>query len=196
MAHHLWYCLMLFWCFFFFRFFEKLPTYHKVAVFVLSILLQIAHLHIPIFALGRFLDFFPYFICGYYLYEYLPKLKNVYVIFAVIVGVILSYHFRVALPFKMAYLVYCYLYTLFFFLIVPQNIKNNSFITVISRYSFGIYIFHEWFLWNMAHISYFQYYIINYQLLYPLVAFVAVFGISTLLTHLSLKTKVGKLLLG
>lgn len=81
------------------------------------------------------------------------------------------------------------------FAVVPQNIKVGNAVTKISAYSFGIYVFHEWFLWNMAHIDALHPFIIEHQILYPIIAYVSIFSISLVLTKLSLKTKVGRFLL-
>ena len=96
---------------------------------------------------------------------------------------------------RLTYLAYTYLFPISLFAIVPIHIQSNKFITLISKYSFGIYVFHEWFLWNMAHIEIIQTFAIKQQILYPLFAFVGVFLLSILLTHYSLKTKIGKYLL-
>lgn len=69
----------------------------------------------------------------------------------------------------------------------------------IGKYSFGIYVFHQWIIWNITRIpfiiSYIQPLMIEHDILFPLVLYIIIFLFSMLLTKISIKTKLGKYLL-
>lgn len=196
-AHHLWYCAMLFWCFVFIRLYENVPSIVKFLMLAIGVVFNFISIPNDFNILGFFTGakFFPFFILGYYLPSYLSKLQvggaKIIIVLIWMICVI-SAEFIGGNTFIFLRSI---MFVLFLFAIVPTNIKVGNFVTKISSYSFGIYVFHEWILWNVAHIDALHPFIIEHQVLYPLIAFVLTLSISILLTKYSLKTKVGKFLL-
>ena len=66
-AHHLWFCLMLFWCFIAIYGYQRLSKYVQAIIIPIVFLLQIKHPDIPYCGINRFFAYFPYFIFGVYL---------------------------------------------------------------------------------------------------------------------------------
>ncbi len=89
----------------------------------------------------------------------------------------------------------CYAYCFMIFVLTPEDIHVPTIVKKISTYSFGIYVFHEWFIWNIAHIKKLHPIIIEHQFLYPLIIFVLILCVSYYLTKLALKTSIGRFLL-
>ncbi len=193
-AHHLWYCAMLFWCFVYIRIFEKIPNYLKIIVVLIGLFLQFRYPPYDILGVVKGIRYFPYFVLGYYLVDYLPILQ-------VRGKIILTISWLICVVgsiFLQSNILNCflnYLFVLMLFAWVPQNIIVSNLVIKISGYSFGIYVFHEWFLWNMAHIEALHHFIIEHQILYPIIAYVSILTVSILLTRYSLKTKVGRFFL-
>ena len=192
-AHHLWFCAMLFWCFVLIRAYQKLPPPIGVILIICGLALQVYPITYDFFGIVKGLRYFPYFVFGYYLYQLLPKFKahkwnKFYAIIIWFLSVASYFVIKRVEPI-------CYAYCFMIFVFVPETIKVPNWVIRISEYSFGIYVFHEWLLWNAAHIDSLHPYIINHQVLYPLIAFIISLAISILLTKYSLKTKVGRYLL-
>lgn len=137
--------------------------------------------------------YFPYFLFGFYLYRFLPRFKEVKwnkgIAFLLWILTLATYMATKRVE------PICYAFCFMIFVLVPENISIPEWVKIISKYSFGIYVFHEWFLWNAAHFNALHPFIIDHQLLYPLIAFVLSLSISLMLTHFSLKTKIGRFLL-
>lgn len=192
-AHHLWFCAMLFWCFILIRIYEKLPPAYRILLIICGIAIQIKPFTYDLLGIVKGLRYFPYFLFGYYLYSYLPKFRCLKYseIIAISIWLLTLFSYFVLKRVEPI----CYTYCFMIFVLVPEDIKVPSWVTKISMYSFGIYVFHEWFLWNAAHLQILHPFIIRYQILYPTIAFVSVFSVSYLLTHFSLKTKIGRFLL-
>ena len=193
-AHHLWFCAMLFWCFVFIRVCQKLPPPFGALLVICGLFLQIHPVSVDVLGFLKGLKYFPYFVFGYYLYIYLPKIKEyrwhrLMVISIWLLAVMLYFSVK-----RSEFI--CYAYCFMIFDLIPENPTVPTWIKKISMYSFGIYVFHEWFLWNVAHIEQIHPFIIEHQILYPLIMFVSVLCISILLTKYSLKTKLGRFLLG
>lgn len=195
-AHHLWYCLMLFWCFLLIRIFQRSASFVKALIALGAITLQFCHPDIPILGVNRVFGYYAYFLFGFYLPFVLEHLrlskKSSFLILSLwVLSFPLQYCFHnVALV-----IIRSYMFIALLFIFVPFNWKLNDSMKKLGCYSFGIYVFHEWFLWNMAHLNKVQNFAIEHQILYPVFAFIAIFLLSFFLTHFSLKTKLGKFLL-
>lgn len=207
--NHLWYCLMLFYCFIFCWLIEsKLGRKYNVIAMLISFGLIFIK---GIGALGVFLPlgiFYPcyyyaYFYIGFLLFEYknqLISLMNKYwfvvlSIFIILCFYNLNYHL-IAIS-ALSYIL------LLIWLMNKKEVINfytnkiwfqNS-INLIGKLSFGIYVFHQWIIWNVTRTPEFHPMINEHYILFPAILSVAVFLISMLLTWLSIKTKVGKYLL-
>lgn len=194
-AHHLWYCAMLFWCFVYIRAFVKFPNHLKFATVIFGILLQLFSSLPDILGIVKGVKYFPYFVMGSCLVESLPKLQTRNGKIISIVSWLVWLIAVICLKWKPLLVILNYMFVLMLFAVVPQNIKVGKVVKMISALSFGIYVFHEWFLWNIAHIEVLHPFIIEHQILYPFFAYVLILSISTLLTKYSLKTKVGRFFL-
>lgn len=194
-AHHLWYCAMLFWCFVYIRIFEKIPNYLIILGVLIGVGFQFVLPPYDLFGIAKGVKYFPYFVMGYYLVDYLPKIQIGGGKIIAIVSWLLCMIAAILTKWNVLFVMLNYLFVLMLFAVVPQDIKVGNLLRKISAYSFGIYVFHEWFLWNMAHIDALHSFIIEHQILYPIIAYVSIFSISLVLTELSLKTKVGRFLL-
>jgi len=194
-AHHLWYCAMLFWCFVYMRLFEIVPNYLKVIAVLVGILFQFVDPPYDILGLAKGVKYFPYFVMGYYLVDRLPKLQMGGVKIIIVISWLVCLVATIYLKWSPLTVILNYLFVVMLFSVVPQNIKVGKAVVKISEYSFGIYVFHEWFLWNIAHIQALHPFIISHQIVYPSIAFVSIFTLSFILTKWSMKTKVGRWLL-
>lgn len=192
-AHHLWYCIMLFWCFLAIGIFDRCSSRIKAFIIILSLILQYIKLNFPILGLDKFLFYFPYFLFGYYIALYYNELKK-YIPISIVIILYLAFTYLIKLG-SFSEIIRCYLFSTILLTSIPMNIKTNKAIKLLSKYSFGIYVFHEWFMWNIAHLPFMKNIIIQHTILYPIILFTIVFSISTILTHISLKTKIGKYLL-
>lgn len=195
-AHHLWFCAALFWCFIYIRLYHVLPPILKVFFIIFCIPFLFYGAPYNFLGITKGIKYFPYFLLGFYLYPTLPKIKsrNYSKYFAVLFWMLTIAAYKV-LEINYLEVLVCFAYCFMIFLIVPETINPTKWVTSVSYLSFGIYVFHEWFLWNMAHINYLHPFIIEHQLLYPLFAFVLVLSMSIVLTKICLKTKVGRFLL-
>ena len=195
-AHHLWYCLMLFWCFLLIRLYQRVSARFKVLVAFLAFIFQFRHPDIPILGANRVFGYFAYFLFGCYLPFMLERLRTSkkYTI-PILVLWILSFPIQYYFKYDAVVIIRSYMFLLLLFIFIPLKWKLNDKLKRLGCYSFGIYVFHEWFLWNLAHLKMIQDFAIEHQLLYPFLVFITIFILSFLLTHFSLKTKLGKFLL-
>lgn len=218
---HLWFCMMLFWCFLI-RW-----TVLKINIKLVSLAILIFSI-MAIFSSGGnnwlFLDKSPYtlfgirhavyfyffFVMGDWLYRYKSKLLNVLEgkrgwIILILTSIIyvgwalggvsnLKYvSFLGDISSPAMFIITCYLGVLK--LISEEKLKPNSIIDTICIYSFGIYVFHEWLSWGLYHQPFFFDLFKQYTIVYAFVFTLLDFGVSFVLTHYSLKTKVGRYLL-
>lgn len=200
--NHMWYCLMLFYCFMICWLIEKkLGQMYNIILAVLSfsfVLLQgIQYLSLES-PLGWWMVayFYGYFYMGFLVFQYadrfFPFLQrwNILLGLLFICSVILSgkNHHAVGLS-----------SVLFVMLLITIargiNADIPHWIDVIAKYSFGVYVFHQWIIWNVTHYEPMQPIIRDHYVLFPLILYVCVFIICIFLTHISLKTRVGRYLL-
>ena len=185
-AHHLWFCAMLFWCFVTIRVYERMPLWARLPFVIVCIASSCITIPTDLLYLYRSLHYFPYFLVGYYLVESLPTIQSkpkyiMYVILGTFFLLLLSL-LNIKYVSTLARMGYYFAYTITLFSVIPIHIKSSRFVKLISNYSFGIYVFHEWFLWNLAHIEPMEDLIVKHQILYPIIVFVVVLPISILLT--------------
>lgn len=199
-AHHLWYCAMLFWCFVGIRIYEKMPRWMLPLVVTICIASGFMTIPVDFLYIYRSLHYFPYFLVGYYLVSILPTIQSkpryIMCVVFVAVSLLLLSLLKVKYVSTLAGIGYTYAYPIVLFSVIPINIKSNKLISIISSYSFGIYVFHEWILWNAAHLEVLEGFIIKNQILYPFIMYISVILISMVCTNLCLKCKVGRFLLG
>lgn len=74
-------------------------------------------------------------------------------------------------------------------------LKENVFIQNVSKYSFGIYVFHHWIGWNLYHIDNVIAWLSNYYIPISVLITIGIFVLSYYLTKFSLRSTIGKYLL-
>lgn len=218
-GNHLWYAMMLFWCFLFawtvFKINSKWITYFSA---LLSFAYMIsAHgntwyfgiqygLKLPL-GMHHAIFYYIYFYMGCMVFKYRKLLSErllksrgailtaaLYTFVFVVSKLGIKYvsvTFVLVKPF-----IFCILlWMLVNFSLRKGYIHSSKFVDNISKYGFGIYVFHEWIAWDVSHISLVTEYLEQHYLIFPFVYFFSIFVISYILTHLCLKTKVGRFLL-
>ena len=84
-------------------------------------------------------------------------------------------------------------------LCISRSGKVWSAVEKISWCSFGIYVFHQYILWNITRIpdclNLIRPYMEDYYAIFPILLYVVVFAVSYGITRLSLQTTVGRYLL-
>ncbi len=219
---HLWFLPMLFWCFLGMWWIDNNQLNEKI-VFVLLGLLSI--LPIPSLPLGltRVFHFLFYFYIGYLLWEYKTHIK-VFVrfryicVFAVLYIVLLfieSYFDNSFIEtlrsgfywqklililidnfFKMLVTlsgVVC-LYTLVIYLLDNKNMQTPSWVLWCSSVCYGVYVYHQFILDFLYYKTSFAQLVNPYIL--PWVALLITLLVSIVLTICTLKTKIGRYLIG
>lgn len=209
---HMWYCVMLFWCFLIDWTIKKFGK-RKIgwALFVFSSTLVLAYKNfwylpfkLPLgfdnslyyysfFFIGGIvfnhrkilLDFFSdkvIFVLGVYIIIYIVNILNIH---------ILS---RIAI-FLQSYLFLFTLWLIIMLLIQGGMLSYNRKLERLCKCSFGIYVFHHWIAWNVVWYPPASEFLRNHYLLFPLLLTPIVFFASYALTDLLLKTRIGNYLL-
>lgn len=212
--NHLWYYLMLFYCFIICyiietRFNSKINKLLMCLSFIGAFIMQFIKTGGPLTInspLGIFLPmyYYHYFYSGFLVYKYKEKIiLNIkkYWWIITILYIISCLYTRYLLPIA-AYSYILLLLTLAnssFFIKKMEISQFSNIIFQIGKYSFGIYVFHQWIIWNITRVpsilSQIQPLMIKYDIFFPLVLFIFIFILSFLLTKISVKTKIGKYLL-
>lgn len=66
----------------------------------------------------------------------------------------------------------------------------------IAKCSMGIYVFHQWIIWNITRPEFLHNFIHEHYIIFPLLCWILIFMLSWLMTHLFTKyTRVGRYLL-
>ena len=198
---HLWYCLMLFYCFIVCWLVEKYLGR------IVNIVLAIASFCFVLYNGGQYFGHSPfgiliptyyycYFFLGYLFYNYRDRIitfTQKYVLIVVGVWVLsLIYSFDGHSQGMAAVL---FILLLLSITDKQKRMPPKRWVEIIAKYSFGIFVFHQWIIWNVTRYGRITSIMNEHYILFPLLLFVSVFCISTLLTHLSLKTKIGRYLL-
>lgn len=211
--NHLWYCLMLFYCYILCWFVEKkcgkwlnyiLMIGSFCVAFYYGAVWSLWHTSIP--GGWEFLAFYyGYFYLGYLLFNYRERMFGNWISIPVFLLLYL-----VSCAFSLPYISIIPLRSIFYiallFSMVNVILSNrggqfaqNKLITKLSCYSFGIYVFHQWIIWNVSHVpttkEFLRPMMETHYIIAPVCFFVIVLLLSIGLTHYSLKTRIGKYLL-
>jgi len=208
---HLWYLPCLFWCFVIAIFiYPKLKS--RFAIQVITFLLALASClalnkieanFLGIVHTGRW---FFFFLAGILLACHHKKLQNKdFIHYVLLIGVIISCCLHPFLPY--AELDVIIALTLFVSLIpifhlTERYLKKPLFlISTISKYSYGIYIFHCWiapFLISSTtkRLFYIDSFADQHVYIFPCLLFLLVLFLSYTITYFFQKTRLGKFLLG
>lgn len=207
---HLWYCCMLFWCFIITWIAVKcIHTSSLYFLLIASFLLQMSvenHFDMGFkLPLGIHHSFYyiGYFVAGYLLFknkgiiELLNSYKKTFVILYLAICIVPLFNIH---PFiRLSLVVHNYLYSILLLVLLGTlEIRSplaGNIVSKVCRYSFGIYVFHEWISWNFCHVPSVTAFLYNHYFVFPIVNVVAIFLISFVLTDISLRTKIGRYLL-
>jgi fucose 4-O-acetylase-like acetyltransferase len=212
---HLWYCFMLFWCFIFAWIILKINNkFITWCSFLISFAITLVfdwnwgfsqHLLLLPLGIHNALYFYAYFYLGIIIYNSKSeillfarknKLKAVFLFMVFLL--LLNIHVRFISFFVER--LYCYIFILYLYCIICELLKNNIIkpsiiIDKLCRYSFGIYVFHEWLSWDFYHIHVVQLLLKEYTFAWALIFLIILFCFSFILTHLFLKTRIGRYLI-
>lgn len=202
---HMWFLPMLFWCFVFLWAVNKLKI-SPIVVSLIFLFLGFLPIGLP-FRIGYAVYYFLFFYLGYAIksgfLQFVPKKPGLTLFFSGIVLFTISFITTILYPppcniFKISKLVMsvCAVIIVYWLSLYYSNkIKHLSPILIrLSSYCFGVYIVQQFF------IVYFYYHtsapsMLNIYLL-PWITFVITLMISLIVTHLMLKTKIGRFLIG
>lgn len=221
---HLWFVTMLFWCFIFTRLLSFLPWRNnliwKLLISIVFFILCIqGHLFKPFLNLHNFLPSYFWFWTGYNLYLNREKIysfmksNSVFIISLLVMIYIVGVFYRCRVLIdddKTTFLTeFANLSIILVIWFITNFIINKSksdwvkspILANLNKYSYGIYIFHNWIqpymisttakrIFNLEQLA------ANHVVLFPLMFFITSFFISMFITHLCLKTKVGRYLIG
>ena len=213
--NHLWYCLMLFYCFivcwYMVKYKSKASNMALLVVSCVSVLVVGFGALNPNVPLGILLPvyYYCYFYMGFLVFENKNELLKflekkwiwVLLLHAIIVAVtFFANRYYGCRDHLILFRSATFILLLFYIANLPlvqKKFYDSKFVMIISQYSFGIYVFHQYIIWQLtrAHIEWFDHLVTDYYLFFPIVFYVLVFSFSTLLTHLCLKTKIGRFLL-
>lgn len=200
--NHMWYCLMLFNCFMICWIVEKKcgARYNYILAFLSAFFVFIVGKRYlsehSLWGVWMVAYFYCFFYLGYITYKYAEYIfpvairNTIILIVAFVCSALLSIRFNHIAGLSSAIFV-------ILLVSVTRRIKRNPprWMEIVAKYSFGIYVFHQWIIWNVTRYSPMQSIIQEHYILFPVTLYVCVFTISLLFTHLSLKTRIGRYLL-
>lgn len=211
--NHLWYCLMLFYAFLICWLVEKrignwlnhvLMCLSFGVAFYYGSVWNIWHTKVP--GGWEFVAFYyGYFYLGYGMYKYKYVLfEKKWLILLYLACYTLSC--AINLPYgsivplrSISYIMFLFAITNMFISEGGGQFAQSKPVRVLNQYSFGVYVFHQWILWNASHIPFtrdgIRPFMETHYIIAPICIIVAVLALSMVLTHYSLKTKVGRYLL-
>lgn len=206
---HLWFLPMLFWCFVFLWLIERISINKITVLIIASVISLFSNNTLPV-RIGVTMYYFIFFLLGYYyptgaLNKIInPSIRNILIYLVLfcclfplsitsysdsISGVILTHLIRLISSFSGVMFMYCLVLRL-----TPDKKPLPPLLVTLSTYSFGIYIVQQFIL------KYLYYHTslpltVDYLLLPFIGTFVALI-LSLIITHISLKTFLGKFLIG
>lgn len=211
--NHLWYCLMLFYSFLICWFVEKkvgawlnyvLMGLSFCAAFYYGSVWSLWHTIVP--GGWEFVAFYyGYFYLGFLIYKYKDKLfLNKWMMLLYLVCYV--FFCKIHLPYgcvvplrSMSYIMLLFSATNMLISEGGGRFAQSKPIQILNQYSFGIYVFHQWILWNVSHIPYtrdgLRPFVETHYFIAPICIVIMVLFLSMILTHYSLKTKIGRYLL-
>ena len=214
---HLWFLLMLFWCFITTKFVLVCHLdrnkYMVLLMFIVAYLLAFFEGNITkIGGLQDFASKFIYFFTGFICYKYdsIFQLRNTKLLRITLLGIsaflliflvnILmdSSRFTWARLFSPAssILIVLFGYSVVNRILNKGWIKDISIFEKINKLSYGIYICHPWLIDSITSNKIIISIARDYTLLFPLFLFLFALGVSMFFSKLMLKTKIGRFLIG
>ena len=203
---HMWFLPMLFWCFVCLWLMSKINM-HPYWLLAFAFFLTFAYNGLLPLRIGRAFYYFFFFLLGYFVHQgYMKKILDTRwaVIITLAAVFVVSYVACVAVRFHIVVsrllrtlsafcgLTACYLIVLRF--IPKDGVALPRWMIVISRYSFGIYILQQFVLQAIYYNTSLPL-VVDY-ILTPWIGVLLAFVLSFAGTHLMLKTRVGRFLVG
>lgn len=207
--NHLWYCLMLFYCYIACWTIEKIGSKYNIIAFAVSALVILAkgkgalNPNVP---LGLFLPvyYYCYFYLGFLVFKhrevvlkYIKKWCPLVLVVYITLSVLDKSH--LILFHSISYIA---LLLLVFNLGGGNSVKvakSNLLQTIIksiAQCSMGIYVFHQWIIWNITRSEFSHDFIHEHYILFPLICWIGTFTVSWGITYMLTKyTRVGRYLL-
>ena len=206
-AGHMWYCLMLFYCYLICYFTEKYLGKTCNAIFAvcsLGVTTRFinwgALIYGPCHWLGGIeiaIYFYFFFYLGYVLYR-----QREYVFsgnYAIIIALLILVLPKGSIFRSVGFILFAFIAAKGILKATDEGGFAQKIIRAIARYSFGIYVFHHIILWDLVHIPSCAQLVVpfieEHYIISPILLFVFAMGLSMVLTWLCQKTKVGKYLL-
>lgn len=210
---HLWYCMMLFWCFII-SWVSHTKGNSKTDAFIYFASVLFATysgsvwstpVNLPV-GLDNAFFYINYFIGGMYVYSYREKIKEklsikllalLLISYVIICGMYLGHTPYLAYAWTIIKPSLYILVLVVFVYILGYKLSDapNRTITTFSKYSFGIFVFHEWLSWDLYHFQPLYDVFTQAPILYAFIFTILDFIVSITLTHYCLKTRIGKFLL-
>lgn len=200
---HLWYLIFLFEAFITFHLIHKIHHKSKylLLIFIYIICFIINKLNpTPFLGLGYFVRYIPYFVIGYYLYIIIDKIriKQQYISIIIIVCFLMLISEYVIYNNKFILAGLSLVIVIGSVILCKQ--KENVLATQkkflqLEPYLMGVYLIHHIIIQEMNFSIIGKLYM-KYYIVYPLSQFIISFGISLAITHILLKSKYGKFILG
>lgn len=214
---HLWFLSMLFWCFISIWVIDhyKLSSIWTLLLFVLIAIIPIPHIQ---FGFSRLSHFIFYVYIGYFMWEHKAVvgkyIKYKTIMFCVILYVLLviidNYYtpafgstifekfFSLLCANSIDLLKACFgvlaMYLFFYKFTNKETFQPNPIILEASGICYGVYIFHQFILVYLYHCTPMLKYM--GEILTPWIGFVLSLLMSIFLTKISLKTRIGRFLIG
>ena len=206
LPNHLWYCLMLFYCFIICWLAEK--KLKKINFFLMLLSFFVVCLGMPYLSRLPLVFFQPIYFYGFFYFGYLLRKKNVtkllqnpFFLFCIIaIYLVFCIHFSkyTQLPLALSHTILAFgiaTNVCSLKIVVNSEIINNT-INVISKYSFGIYVLHQWIIWNMTRephlLAYTRPVLEQYYIVAPIIASITIFSLCLVTSYLLCKTKAGR----
>lgn len=209
---HLWFLPMIFWCFIISYFLKGIATWNKgvlVAFIIFSFAISLLGQILPqIIGLHNITVWYCWFILGGIVHLFsncinmILRKTHIHWIF-LFLYILINLFKPTPYGERTWYLIVsqiCIIITLWYYF---HNAKWKCFQPLISfsKYSYGIYIFHNWLALYLIsrtaqHLFPLAEWAANHTVLFPLCFFVITMGMSFILSWGLLKTKIGKLLIG
>jgi peptidoglycan/LPS O-acetylase OafA/YrhL len=221
---HLWFILMMFWCFVFIRLFYKIKNMAvQILVFILFIF---GYAYVPMtlncFGLDTFLKFFCWFWLGYIVWynrekiQFFLRTEWILLFFFIWLTCCCYMEFISSATWYGEDLIkdICLILSRIAFIFFIYSIVNKAlikgwigihpWIEEVNRCSYGIYILHLWIIRIAVYqpfrsTDYYQTafrFIVDYPVIAPILFFFVFFFLSLFITKSLLKTSIGKFLIG
>lgn len=205
--NHLWYCLMLFYVFIICWIVEKkISRKVNIVLMILSFMIVCygkSYLYKTPLGLYQPLYFYCFFYAGCLFREHFEKkffTSNASIIIVSLMYIICCLFYNNHLCGIMAISHIILAFWIAKKICDSKAYRENEFVQktvdTISKYSFGVYVLHQWIIWNLTRephlLSYVKPMLEQHYIVAPIIACIAIFGICLILTHFICKTRVGR----